>query len=42
VHTPRLKGASKNTGRFFNTLNERVKAGVFDFRLGVTRLRFTS
>ncbi len=42
VQTPRLKGALKKIGRFFKTLNERVKAGVFDLRRGVTRLRFTS
>ena len=42
VHTPRLKGASKKTGRFFKTLNERVKAGVFDLRRGLTRFRLTN
>ena len=42
VQTPRLKGELKKIGLFFRTLNERVKAGVFDFRREVTLLRFTN
>jgi hypothetical protein len=42
VQTPRLNGELNSIGLFFNTLNERVKAGVFDFLLGVTLLLFTS
>ena len=37
VQTPLLKGAGKNTGRFFKTLKPRAKATVFVLRRTLVR-----